>query len=156
MVPSWPLLQRSRELTWDGCLNVRDLGGHRTEDGAETRFGAIVRADSVRQLSGDGWAALIDYGVTTIVDLRGDHERQEDPPHDVPVEVLHVPFMEADESEWKEIETQLDAAARAARVHQLAGDAQLARPQVHVHLHEQGTAEAPPLLRPIRVALPSA
>jgi protein-tyrosine phosphatase len=114
VAPAWPQLQRSRELTWDGCLNVRDLGGHRTEDGAETRFGAIVRADSVRQLSGDGWAALIDYGVTTIVDLRGDHERQEDPPHDVPVEVRHVPFMEAHESEWKEIEERIEAAVEAA------------------------------------------
>ena len=111
---SCPQLQRSRDLTWDGCLNVRDLGGHRTEDGGETRFGAIVRADSVRQLSGDGWAALMDYGVTTIVDLRGDHERQEDPPHDVPVAVLHVPFMEANESEWKEIEDRIEAAVQTA------------------------------------------
>jgi len=53
-------------------------------------------------------------GVTTIVDLRGDHERQEDPPHDVPVEVLHVPFMEADESEWEEIEGRIEAAVEAA------------------------------------------
>jgi protein tyrosine/serine phosphatase len=107
-------LQRSRELVWDGCLNVRDLGGFRTESGEETRFGSIVRADSVRQLSDDGWAALVDYGVTTIIDLRGDQERQEDPPYDVPVEVLHVPFMEADESEWKEVEERIEAAVRAA------------------------------------------
>jgi protein-tyrosine phosphatase len=107
-------LQRSRDLVWDGCLNVRDLGGFRTDDGEETRFGSIVRADSVRQLSDDGWAALVDYGVTTIVDLRGDQERQEDPPYEVPVEVLHVPFMEATEDEWKEIEDRLDAVVRAA------------------------------------------
>ena len=29
-------MQRSRELLWDGLLNVRDLGGHPTEDGGET------------------------------------------------------------------------------------------------------------------------
>ena len=51
-----------RDLVWDGCLNVRDLGGLPTRDGHETRLGAIVRADSVRQLSGDGWQALIDHG----------------------------------------------------------------------------------------------
>jgi protein tyrosine/serine phosphatase len=107
-------LQRSRDLVWDGCLNVRDLGGFRTEDGDETRFGTIVRADSVRQLSDEGWAALVDYGVATIVDLRNDEERQEDPPYDVPVEVLHVPFMEASEAEWKEIEERLEEVVRAA------------------------------------------
>jgi protein tyrosine/serine phosphatase len=106
-------LQRSRDLVWDGCLNVRDLGGFRTDEGEETRFGSIVRADSVRQLSDDGWAALVDYGVTTIIDLRNDDERQEDPPYDVPVEVLHVPFMEASEAEWKEIEERLDAVVSA-------------------------------------------
>ena len=47
-----------RTLAWDGCLNVRDLGGHPTEDGGVTRFGSIVRADSIRRLTDDGWAAL--------------------------------------------------------------------------------------------------
>jgi len=107
-------LQRSRDLVWDGCLNVRDLGGHRTEDGGETRFGAVVRADSVRQLTPDGWQALVDYDISTVIDLRGDHERAEDPPAELPVEVLHVPFMEADEREWKEIEGRLEAAVDAA------------------------------------------
>ena len=36
----------SRVLTWDGCLNVRDLGGLPTEDGGTTRFGAVVRGDN--------------------------------------------------------------------------------------------------------------
>ena len=105
---------RARDLAWDGCLNVRDLGGHPTRDGRETRFGAVVRADSVRQLSEAGWQALVDYGVRTVVDLRGDYERQEDPPADVPVDVVHVPFMEATEAEWREIGSELDTAADAA------------------------------------------
>jgi protein-tyrosine phosphatase len=107
-------LQHSRDLTWDGCLNVRDLGGHPTEDGGETRFGAIIRADSVRQLTDEGWQALVDYGVHTVVDLRGDHERAEDPPAELPVEVVHVPFMENDEGGWQEIEPEVEAVSRAA------------------------------------------
>lgn len=107
-------MQRSRELVWDGCLNVRDLGGHRTEDGHETKYGAIVRADSVRQLTDEGWNALVDYGVRTVIDLRGDHERAEDPPAELPVEVVHVPFMESDERGWEEIEEEVEAAANAA------------------------------------------
>ena len=103
-----------RNLAWDGCLNVRDLGGHTTLDGGETRFGAIVRADSVSQLSEAGWDALTAYGVRTVLDLRGEHERDDDPPGDLSVEVLHVPFMEASEAEWEEIAEEIERAAAAA------------------------------------------
>jgi protein tyrosine/serine phosphatase len=103
-----------RDLVWEGCLNVRDLGGLPTRDGHETRFGAIVRADSVRQLSDEGWRALVDHGVRTVVDLRGEHELLEDPPAELPVDVTHVPFMEADEAELQEMRQDLDAAVAAA------------------------------------------
>jgi hypothetical protein len=86
---------RPRELAWEGCLNVRDLGGLPTEDGGETRYGRVVRADSVRQLTDAGWQAVADYGVRTVVDLRGDYELRDDPPGELPFEVVHVPFMEA-------------------------------------------------------------
>lgn len=99
---------RSRDLTWDGCLNVRDLGGHSTSDGGETEFGSVIRADSVGQLTPTGWQALVDYGVRTVIDLRGDHEREDDPPRELPVDVQHIPFMEASEKEWEEIAAELE------------------------------------------------
>jgi protein-tyrosine phosphatase len=105
---------KTRDLLWDGCLNVRDLGGLPTADGGETRYGAVVRADSVSQLSDAGWRALVDYGIRTVLDLRGDHEREDDPPADLPVEVVHVPFMEANEAEWEEIGEELESATAAA------------------------------------------
>jgi protein tyrosine/serine phosphatase len=85
----------TRELVWDGCLNVRDLGGHRASDGRETRFSAVVRADSVRRLTDEGWEALLDYGIRTIVDLRFHEELEADPPRDLPVELVHVPVFPA-------------------------------------------------------------
>lgn len=103
-----------RDLVWDGCLNVRDLGGLATEDGGETRFGAVVRADSVRQLSEDGWRALVEHGVRTVIDLRGDDERAADPPAELPVDVHHVPFFESNDIEWDQISTELEAAGAAA------------------------------------------
>ena len=108
-VPSTP-----RDLTWDGCLNVRELGGLPTADGGATRTGSIVRADSVHQLSEDGWQALVGHGVRTVIDLRGDHEREDDPPAQLPVDVVHVPFMEASEAEWEEIADEIEAASAAA------------------------------------------
>jgi protein-tyrosine phosphatase len=109
-------LPRSRDLDWGGCLNVRDLGGHATADGGETRFGAVIRADSVRQLTERGWAAVVEYGVRTIVDLRMDSERAEDPPAEVPVDVLHVPFLEKDPAAF----AKMDAASEAAPDHATA------------------------------------
>jgi hypothetical protein len=78
-------LTRDRVLVWDGCVNVRDLGGLPLEDGGETRFRVVVRADSIRGLTNKGWAALREYGFGTVIDLRGDAEVAQDPPAPVPV-----------------------------------------------------------------------
>jgi len=59
-----------RRLFWDGCVNVRDLGGFRTRDGRRTRQGALVRMDNPGTLSAGGLRAMLDYGVTTVIDLR--------------------------------------------------------------------------------------
>ena len=53
-----------------GLLNVRELGGHPTRDGAKTRKHSLLRSDDLAQLTDDGLQALADYGVRTIVDLR--------------------------------------------------------------------------------------
>jgi protein tyrosine/serine phosphatase len=66
-----------RILSWEGCRNVRDLGGLRTGDGRMTRFGAVVRSDTPSRLSAAGWAALYAYGIRTILTLRT-HGMQED------------------------------------------------------------------------------
>ena len=77
-------------LVWEGCVNVRDLGGLPTEDGRRTRAGAVVRSDNVRGLTDAGWRALADHGVTRIVDLRWPEELAEDQPRDVDIDVVHV------------------------------------------------------------------
>jgi protein-tyrosine phosphatase len=91
-----------RHLSWDGCLNVRDLGGLPTHDGRVTRFGAVVRSDASDELSGSGWEALTSHGVRTIVDLRDASERLVDARrHEV--DVLHVPVLDFDDQEfWRE------------------------------------------------------
>jgi protein-tyrosine phosphatase len=81
-----------RILAWEGCLNVRDLGGHPTDDGRVTSFGAVVRADSVQHLTPAGRQALVDYGVRTIVDLRRHDERIRDEPLELPVDQIHIPL----------------------------------------------------------------
>ena len=61
----------TRHLEWEPCWNVRDLGGLPTADGGTTRWGALVRADCLGKLTADGRRALYDYGVRTVIDLRG-------------------------------------------------------------------------------------
>jgi len=62
----------NRQLNWDGCNNVRDLGGLATFDGRKTRWGALVRSDTPTKLTAEGWDALWAHGIRTIITLRTD------------------------------------------------------------------------------------
>jgi protein-tyrosine phosphatase len=85
-----------RHLDWDGCLNVRDLGGLPAAGGRVTRWGAVVRSDSPAGLTSDGWVALRAHGIRTIVDLRDDDERAADPvappAGQAGLDIVHVPL----------------------------------------------------------------
>lgn len=83
----------TRELAWDGCINVRDLGGIPIEGGGETRPGVFVRADNVRRLTENGRTALAAHGVARVVDLRWTEERALDPEQDLAVDVVHVSLL---------------------------------------------------------------
>jgi protein-tyrosine phosphatase len=63
-------MTENRQLTWDGCNNVRDLGGLSARDGRMTRWGAVVRSDTPAKLTAAGWSALYAHGVRTIISLR--------------------------------------------------------------------------------------
>jgi protein-tyrosine phosphatase len=73
----------NRRLTWDGCINVRDLGGLNTCDGRVTRWGAVVRSDNPSKLTAAGWSALYAHGIRTILSLRT-HGQNEDTPDTAP------------------------------------------------------------------------
>jgi protein-tyrosine phosphatase len=89
----------TRTLAWDGCVNVRDLGGLPLEDGGETAYRVVVRADDVAGLAPAGWRALADYGVARVVDLRWRDELAADPPRGLDVETVHVGLFGDDRSE---------------------------------------------------------
>jgi len=77
-----------RVLRWDGCVNVRDLGGLPLAGGGETAYRVVVRADWLPGLSEVGRRALVDYGVSLIVDLRPEREDRDDEYEPLPVRVL--------------------------------------------------------------------
>lgn len=94
---------RSRELSWDGCVNARDLGGL-----GRVRLGAVVRMEEPNRLSAAGWAAAWAYGVRTVVDLRNaDEYGQDSAPRPagmttvrVPLEPVGTPFY----AHWEKID----------------------------------------------------
>ncbi len=102
-----------RILAWEGCLNIRDLGGYPTAYGVWTRWGTVVRADTVSKLTMAGRAALLAYGVRTIVDLRLPHEVEADPsPYATPgehdVAYHHISMIDPAEFPPKDFTTLAD------------------------------------------------
>ncbi|NLU66852.1 tyrosine-protein phosphatase [Streptomyces sp. HNM0574] len=90
-----------RTLAWDGCFNVRDLGGIPTRDGGALRTGALVRSDAVDRLTRRGWEALWAHGVRTVIDLRNDDELRPDAaPRPSALTTLHLPLDGVEDREF--------------------------------------------------------
>ncbi|WP_327678388.1 tyrosine-protein phosphatase [Kitasatospora sp. NBC_00458] len=104
-----------RSLVWDGCLNVRDLGGLRTTTGARTTTRSIVRADNLDRLTAEGWDALLDHGVRTVVDLRNIEEYKPLLPLPDDVELIRVPLDELAGPAWWKTYGHLDGTPLALR-----------------------------------------
>jgi protein-tyrosine phosphatase len=89
---------------FDNLLNLRDLGGHPTTDGAVTRSRSLLRSDDLSQLTPDGLRALKAFGVTTVIDLRWPEEAARHP-SPVPAALPQVHFQRISlllhsEEEW--------------------------------------------------------
>jgi protein-tyrosine phosphatase len=71
--------EQSDALHIEGLVNLRDLGGLPIESGGLTQYGRLLRSDSPHRLSQAGRLALLDLGVSTVVDLRTVSERENHP-----------------------------------------------------------------------------
>jgi protein-tyrosine phosphatase len=69
----------ARRLVWPDCQNTRDLGGLPFSSGGVTRTGVLVRSDNLASLTSAGRRAMIDYGITTVIDLRAESELKGSP-----------------------------------------------------------------------------
>jgi len=56
------------------AYNIRDLGGYSTENGSATKWRTFLRADDLAKLDAADMQVLLDYGVSTIIDLRSGEE----------------------------------------------------------------------------------
>jgi protein-tyrosine phosphatase len=90
---------------FDNLLNLRDLGGHPTTDGAVTRRRSLLRSDDLSQLTPEGLQALAAFGVETVIDLRWPEEAARHP-NPVPGALPQVSFQRISlllhsEEEWQ-------------------------------------------------------
>lgn len=91
-----------RDLDWDGCWNVRDIGGLPLIGGGVLPTGRLVRGDSPDLLSAAGWQALWDFGVRTIIDLRREGECATDVVRPAGLELHRVSWDDYPDPEWNE------------------------------------------------------
>ena len=65
----------TRWIQLDGAVNVRDMGGLATTDGATVRTGLLLRSDNLQALTPADIDRLVtDIGVRHVIDLRSDTE----------------------------------------------------------------------------------
>ncbi|MEK6754474.1 MAG: tyrosine-protein phosphatase [Chloroflexota bacterium] len=99
-------MTQKRVLHWEGCNNVRDLGGLHTLNGDKTRWGAVVRGDQPARLTTNGWSALYEHGIRTIVSLRTYGLNEKDHPIVVPphpdIQVVSVEIEDVTNKEFVE------------------------------------------------------
>jgi protein-tyrosine phosphatase len=82
-----------RDLRWCGSYNTRDLGGLGRVGGGVTRSGAIVRSDSLQNLTAQGWEEVEAFGVRTVIDLRNESEIGADAaPRPGSIETVRIPL----------------------------------------------------------------
>lgn len=68
-----------RLLPLQGGRNFRDLGGYRTADGRQVRWGKIFRSGVMSQLTPADMTYLAQVGVRSVCDLRSAQERSSEP-----------------------------------------------------------------------------
>ena len=65
-----------RHLELEGTINTRDVGGYETRDGRHTKWGVLLRSDSLHELSAASKQVLVDFGLKSVLDLRKSVEMQ--------------------------------------------------------------------------------
>ena len=70
-----PAVQHQRVLPLEGGQNFRDLGGYRTSDGRQVKWGLLYRSGAMNNLTDRDFAQLEARGIRTVCDFRSTRER---------------------------------------------------------------------------------
>ena len=73
------LLTAERRVLLEGTVNFRDIGGYRTGDGREVKWGKVFRSDGLARLTGKDHQVLTQMGIERVFDFRSPAEVSESP-----------------------------------------------------------------------------
>jgi len=76
-----PDYEQGRQLPTDGALNFRNIGGCKTTDDHQVKWGKIYRSSMPAHLTADDYRMLTPLHIGTIADLRSNDERAKDVTH---------------------------------------------------------------------------
>lgn len=74
-----PIPAQQRVLPLEGGQNFRELGGYKTSDGREVKWGMLYRSGAMNQLTEADFRYLASLGLKTVVDFRDNREREKEP-----------------------------------------------------------------------------
>ena len=101
-----------RVLNFEGIANFRDLGGYRTVDGREVKWGVLYRSAALAEATDEDLRALAGLGLAALVDFRSAAEKQEEPdrlPAPPGFTVVEIPTLDGgDNSVATEIRTAIE------------------------------------------------
>jgi protein-tyrosine phosphatase len=110
-----PPAERSahRLLNFEGVANFRDLGGYRTEDGRQVKWGRLYRSGKWADASRADQAGLQHLGLHTFIDFRSSLEKTEEPdqlPASPGFEIREIPVLDdGNEAMVKEIRDRIES-----------------------------------------------
>lgn len=74
-----PIPAKQRVLPLEGGQNFRELGGYKTADGREVKWGLLYRSGAMDRLTEADFRYLASLGLQTVVDFRDNNERKKEP-----------------------------------------------------------------------------
>jgi len=88
------LMTAERRVPLEGTVNFRDIGGYKTGDGHEVKWGKVFRADGLARLTENDHQVLLQMGIERVFDFRTPAEVSEAPdklPEDGSVTHVNLP-----------------------------------------------------------------
>lgn len=73
------LVTSERRILLDGSVNFRDIGGYKTLDGREVKWGKVFRSDGLARLTSGDHQLLMQMGIKRVFDFRTPAEVNESP-----------------------------------------------------------------------------
>lgn len=84
-----------RKIDLEGTSNFRDIGGYRSEDSSQIRFGKIFRSDNLTKLTNADWKVIEQLDIGYVIDLRQTDEKARSRtavPKSSNLEIIEIPI----------------------------------------------------------------